>query len=109
MEVKLLILENGHPGIKESIRMIQYPEGGNGHEKMDMTPADYLRVSIFGADETPRNQKLLKQNYNNKLERKNLRDIQERIGSIEVSDGGGNSIDVSLDKGFKCKNQEGED
>mmetsp|Transcript_1111 Transcript_1111/g.2317 ORF Transcript_1111/g.2317 Transcript_1111/m.2317 type:complete len:518 (+) Transcript_1111:165-1718(+) len=84
-------------------------EVANPTESNDnLSEADNLPSLVFAIVDRPGNMKLLRQNQMLKDESKNLKDIQAQIGAVEISHGDG-KLSVSLDKGFPCSGEDGQE
>lgn len=93
--VTILILKNGLPGIRKSLRAIQRQPGEVGMASEDP------RVVAFSINNNLQHQKLLQTNHRLKLERKKLDDIQDIIESVEISDGDGNTCCKLMSSGIR--------
>lgn len=92
--VSILILANGHPGIRKSIQILQqHQDVIRLLENLNLvtSPIEEERKLVFSVTGNPHNQGLMKANRELKLEQEKLDGIQDIIRSIEIVDADGNS------------------
>lgn len=101
--VSILILANGHPGVRKSIQILQQHHGDldvleSGLETLNLvtSPIEEERKLVFSVTGNPHNQGLMKANRELKLEQEKLDGIQDIISSIEIADADGNSCRTLL-------------